>query len=141
VSDQGEPTAPRTPRKMRPRSALEVRWRQLRNPPPPVVRAVVADTAVALAGGLLLLLYDLALTRGVPLPGGDLRTLAIGIYVIVVLAVGTLLTYLWVPLPSGASGVRRRSAWSGLLGLFAALPIAYLMLVLIFQVLGPLLGP
>jgi hypothetical protein len=140
VSSQGDPIAPRTPHEVRPRSALEVRWRQLRNPPAPVLRAVVADTAVALVGGVLLLLYDLALTRGGALPGGDLRTLAVAVYLIVVLAVGSLLTYLWVLLPSGASGIRRRSAWSGLLGFFAALPIAYLVLVLVFQVVGPLLG-
>jgi hypothetical protein len=140
VSRQGDPIAPRTPHGQRPRSALEVRWRQLRNPPAPVLRAVVADSAVALVGGVLLLFYDLALRGGPALPGGDLRTLAVAIYLIVVLAVGSLLTYLWVPLPSGASGIRRRSAWSGLLGLFAALPIAYLVLVLVFQVLGPLLG-
>lgn len=140
MSGQGDPLAPRTTREARPRSALEIRWRQLRNPPTPVLRAVIADSAVALVGGALLLLYDLALTRGGRLPGGDLRTAAVASYVIVVLAVGSLLTYLWVPLPSGTSGGRRRSAWSGLLGFFAALPIAYLVLVLVFQVAGPLLG-
>ncbi|HMJ80416.1 MAG TPA: hypothetical protein VK592_05180 [Candidatus Dormibacteraeota bacterium] len=118
-----------------------MRWRQLRNPPVPVVRAIVADSAVAMVGGLLLLLYDLALSRGVDLPGDDLRAAAVTVYVVVVLTVGSLLTYLWVPLPTGASGVRRRSPWSALLGLFAALPIAYLVLVLVFQIVRPLLGP
>ena len=36
-----EPTPPR--REVRQRSELEVRWRQARNAPPPVVRAVLAN--------------------------------------------------------------------------------------------------
>jgi hypothetical protein len=51
---------------------------------------------------------------------------------------GSLLTWLWVPQPG--PGGRRRSAWSAMLGLFAALPIAYFVLVIVFQVIGPLLG-
>jgi hypothetical protein len=54
--------------------------------------------------------------------------------------VGSVLTYLWVELPSGASGEKRRSAWAGVLGLFAAIPIVYLVLVLIFQIAKPLFG-
>ena len=46
---------------------------------------------------------------------------------------------LWVELPVGRSGERRRSAWAGLLGLFAGVPIAYLSLVVIFQLVMPLL--
>jgi hypothetical protein len=110
------------------RSWLDVRLRQLRNPPPPIWRAVIADLAVALLGGALLYLYALANEDS------DLSPLVV-LYVAVVIMVGSALTYLWVELPSGASGVRRRSAWSGLLGLFAAVPIAYLVLVLVFQVL------
>lgn len=116
------------------RSWLDVRWRQLRNPPPPVLRAVLANLAVALVAGIALLAYDL-LT-----PTAQMAPL-IAIYVIGVIAVGSLLTYLWVELPTGASGERRRSGWAAVLGLFAALPIVYLVLVLLFQIVKPLLTP
>ena len=56
------------------------------------------------------------------------------------IVVGSVLTYLWVELPTGASGEKRRSAWAGVLGLFAAIPIVYLVLVVLFQVVAPLLG-
>jgi hypothetical protein len=124
----------------RQRSWLEIRWRQFRNPPPPVLRAVVADLAVAAVGGILLLAYDVAIARGVPLPGGDLRTLAGAAFVVTVLVAGSMLTYLLVELPSGSRAIRRRSGWSALLGLFAALPVAYLTLVIVFQILRPMLG-
>src|SRR3954452_4365801 len=110
------------------RSWLEVQWRKTRNPPPPVLRAVLANLAVAGGGGVLLLTY--ALTA----PTADLAPW-IALYVFVVLVAGSVLTYLWVKLPSGASGERRRSIWSGVLGLFAAVPIAYIVLVVVFQVL------
>jgi hypothetical protein len=116
---------------VRGRSPLEVRWRRLRNPPPPVVRAVLADLAIAAIGGLVLLVYD---------PPADLVALVITAYVLAVMVAGSLLTYLWVELPTGASGVRRRSAWAGMLGLFASLPIAYLVLVVVYQLIKPLLG-
>ncbi|HUG47197.1 MAG TPA: hypothetical protein VMP67_02175 [Candidatus Limnocylindria bacterium] len=116
----------------RQRSWLEVRWRQLRNPPPPVLRAVLANLALAGVGGLLLLVADLTLPADVLAP-------LIGVYLLVVLAGGSLLTYIWVELPTGASGVRRRSGWAALLGLFAALPICYLVLVAVFQVVRPLI--
>jgi hypothetical protein len=127
---------------VRERGWLEVRWRQFRNAPQPVVRAVVADLAVAIVGVLVLLAYDVALSRGAALPGGDLRVGAFAAYVILVCGLGALLTYLWVPLPSGSAPAseRRRSWWSGMLGLFAALPIIYLVLVVAFQVIRPLLG-
>lgn len=117
---------------VRQRSELEIRWRQTRNAPPPVVRAVVANIAVATVGGIILLLFDW-------LAAGDLRGLAPIIYVIVVIVSGTVLTYLWVELPTGASGERRRSPWAGVLGFFASIPIVYLSLVIIFQILRPLL--
>ena len=116
------------------RSWLEVRWRQLRNPPPPVLRAVLANLAVAIAGGLLLLAYD-------SLTDGSGTALATVVYVAVVILAGSLLTYLWVELPTGASGVRRRSAWAAILCFFAAIPIVYLVLVVIFQVIAPLIRP
>ncbi len=121
------------------RSWLAVRWRQLRNPPPPVLRAVLANVVVAVAAAVPLLGYDVALTSGPTLPGGDLRPLAFTAYVVGVALVGSLLTYLWVLLPTGASGVRRRSGWSAMLGFFASLPVAYLVLVVAFQVVRPLL--
>lgn len=113
------------------RSELEVRWRQARNAPPPIVRAIVADAGVAVVGGVVLLAWDLA--SG----GADLGAFAL--YVFVVAAAGSLLTYLWAPLPSGASGERRRSPWAAMLGLFAAFPVVYIVLVVAFQVVRPLL--
>ncbi|MDQ3871657.1 MAG: hypothetical protein M3301_08605 [Chloroflexota bacterium] len=126
------------------RSWLAVRWRQLRNPPPPVLRAVLANLVVAVAAAVPLLGYDVALTSGPrtsrpTLPGGDLRPLAFTAYVVGVALAGSLLTYLWVLLPTGASGLRRRSGWSAMLGFFASLPVAYLVLVVAFQVVRPLL--
>ncbi len=112
---------------------FEARWRQLKNPPPPVLRAVLANLIVALVLGIALLIYDLLV------PNAGMAPL-IALYVVVVIAVGSLLTYLWVELPTGASGERRRSAWAGVLGLFAAIPIVYLVLVLLFQIIAPLLG-
>ena len=101
-----------------------------------MVRAVLSSTAVAAALGILFLGYDLALDAGADLPGGDLRVLAGFLFVVAVATLGSWLTYLVVPQP-GRPGVR--SGWSAALGLFAALPIAYLALVLLFQVLKPLL--
>ncbi|HKZ92522.1 MAG TPA: hypothetical protein VJZ50_10325 [Candidatus Limnocylindrales bacterium] len=124
-------------REVRPRSELEVRWRQARNPPPPVVRAVLANLAVAIVGGIVLLLTDWLASRDV-LPA-DLVALAPLVYVAVVIVSGSLLTYLWVELPTGRAGERRRSGWSAVLGFFASIPIVYLSLVVIFQVLRPLL--
>ena len=115
------------------RSWLDVRMRQLRNPPPPVLRAVLANLAVAAVGGALLLTY------GVVDPTADLAPLVV-IFVVVVMLAGSVLTYLWVRLPSGSSGVRQRSGWAAMLGFLASLPIAYLVLVVALQVLRPLLG-
>jgi hypothetical protein len=84
--------------------------------------------------------YDIALSRGVPLPGGDLRVLAIAVYVLLVLTIGSIVTYLVVPQPIGAGTVRRRTAWSAALGFFAAVPIAYLVLVAAVQIIRPLFG-
>ncbi len=122
------------------RSWLEVRLRQARNPPPPVLRAVLADLAVASLGGLLLVLYDLSLARGLDAPANDLRGPLTALYVAVVVIVGSLLTWLWVDMPGGATGRRRRTPWAALLGFFAALPISYLVLVVAFDIVRPLLG-
>ena len=121
------------------RSRWAIRWRQFRNAPRPVVRAVGANLAVAIVLGLLYLAYDVALTRGARLPGGDLKTLAVVLDVALVLGLGSLITYLIVPLPRGSGDRATRTGWSAALGLFAAVPIAYLVLVVASQVLKPLL--
>jgi len=132
------PPGPPARPEVRQRSELEVRWRQARNAPPPVVRAVLANVAVAGIGGIVLLLVDWLASQGV-LPGAW-ASVAPVIYVVVVIVSGSLLTYLWVELPTGRAGERRRSGWSAVLGLFASIPIVYLALVIIFQVIRPLLG-
>ena len=120
------------------RSWLDVRVRQARNPPPPVYRAVVANLAVAIVGAVILLAYDWLAARDPSLP--DIGAALTAIYVVVVLVVGSTLTYLWVELPTGAGTEKRRSPWAGLLGFFAAVPIVYLVLVVALQVVQPALG-
>lgn len=115
------------------RSWWEVRWRQLRNPPPPVFRAVVANLVIAAAGGAALLVYALSQ------PVGTNLAPAVALFVVGVVAAGSVLTYVWVELPTGAAGARRRSAWAALLGMFAALPIAYLAVIVVLQILAPAL--
>lgn len=128
----------RAGRPIRERSWLEVRWRQFRGAPRPVVRAVASSLVVAVVLGLAYLAYDVALTNGTDLPGGDLRTLAVAAYVVAVIGVGTVVTYLVVPQPTGSGDRRTRTLWSAALGFFAAVPIAYLVLVVEAQVLKPL---
>jgi hypothetical protein len=123
------------------RSEVEVRWRQFRHAPRPVVRAVLSSLIVASLAGLGYLAYDVALSRGASLPGGDLRLLFLAAYVLLVLVSGSLVTYLVVPQPSGSGAPGRRSPWSAALGLFAAVPICYLVLVVIVQILRPLFVP
>jgi hypothetical protein len=130
---------PAPQRPVRERSWFEIRWRQFRNAPRPVVRAVASSLVVAVVLGLGLLAYDVALARGATLPGGDLLTLAIAVDVVAVVAVGTIATYLIVPQPTGSGERRTRTVWSAALGFFAAIPIAYLVLVVESQVLKPLL--
>ena len=77
------------------RSWLEVRWRQFKNPPQPVFRAVTVNLAVAIVGGLLLLVYAVAA------PAADL-TPWIALYVVVVIVAGSLATYVWVAWGFGA---------------------------------------
>ena len=124
-------------REVRQRSELEIRWRQARNAPPPVVRAVLANVAVAFLGGIVLLISDW-LTSGGALPVW-VRDLGPLVYVAVVIVSGTVFTYLWVELPTGVPGEKRRSPWAGVLGFFASIPIVYLALVIIFEILRPLL--
>ena len=125
---------------VRRRSQVEIRWRQFRNAPRPVVRAVLSSLVVAAVLGLGYLLYDLAIRRGARLPGGDLRTLYLALDVCLVLAVGSIVTWLIVPQPRGSGTTTRRSGWSAALGFFAAVPVCYLVLVVVVQVLEPLLG-
>jgi hypothetical protein len=122
------------------RSWAEVRWRQFRQAPRPIVRAVAASLSVAVGLAVAYLAYDVALSRGAVLPGGDLRTLAITAYVAIVLVSGSVITYLVVPQPTGSGTVAHRSLWSAALGFFAAVPVAYLVLVAAVQVIRPLFG-
>jgi hypothetical protein len=104
-----------------------------------VFRAVASSLGVALAMGAAYLAYDVALSRGASLPGGDLRLGAAALYVAGVLIAGSVITWLIVPLPRGSGARSTRTPWSAALGLFAAVPIAYLVLVVAIQVLKPLL--
>jgi hypothetical protein len=106
-----------------------------------VFRAVVSSLSIAIILGVAFLAYDLALDRGVALPGGDLRLLALAVYVIVVCVAGAVVTWAVVPLPSGSGPDRRtRTPWSLALGLFAAVPIAYLVLVVLHEIIKPFLA-
>ena len=123
------------------RGFFEVRWRQFRRAPRPVFRAVMTSLSVALVLGILFLVYDVVLDRGAVLPGGDLRLLALTLYVAVVLMAGAVLTFLVVPLPTGAGDRHAtRTPWSLALGLFAAIPIAYLVLVVLHELVKPLIA-
>jgi hypothetical protein len=124
---------------VRRRSEVEIRWRQFRHAPRPVVRAVLSSLVVALVLGLGYLVYDIALRRGAALPGGDLRTLYLALDIAIVLVVGSVVTWLVVPQPRGSSASTTRSPWGAALGFFAAVPVCYLVLVLVVQVLEPLL--
>jgi hypothetical protein len=135
MSDRRDPAA-MPPR----RSWAEIRWRQFRGAPRPVVRAVAASLIVATALAVVYLAYDVALSRGADLPGGDLRLLAVTVYVVAVLAIGSLVTWLVVPQPTGSGTTVRRNGWSAALGFFAAVPIAYLVMVVAVQVVKPLLA-
>jgi hypothetical protein len=125
---------------VRRRSWAEVRWRQFRNAPRPVVRAVASSLAVAVVFAAAYVVYDVALSRGIALPGGDLRVRAVTLYVVLVLLIGSLVTWLIVPLPSGAASTGKRTVWSAALGFFAAVPIAYLVMVAAVQIVRPLFG-
>ena len=132
------PVRPTQP--VRRRGWAEIRWRQFRNAPRPVVRAVASSLVVAVVLAVAYLAYDVALERGAVLPGGDLRTLAVALYVAVVLMTGTVVTWLVVPQPTGSGTVKRRTAWSAALGFFAAVPIAWLVIIAAIQLVRPLLG-
>jgi hypothetical protein len=99
----------------------------------------VSSLAVAIVCGLVYLAYDVTISRGVSLPGGDLRALGVLLDVGIVLGAGSVITWLVVPLPTGAGTRAVRTPWSAALGLLAAVPISYLVLVVVVQVLKPLL--
>jgi hypothetical protein len=100
----------------------------------------MSSLVVALVLGISFLAYDIALDGGATLPGGDLRLAFLAIYVLAVVVVGSVVTWLVVPLPSGSGGQRAtRTPWSLALGLFAAVPIAYLVLVALHEIVKPLL--
>ncbi|MBA2382785.1 MAG: hypothetical protein H0V73_11805 [Chloroflexi bacterium] len=134
------PVGPVRPPEVRRRSWLEIRWRQFRYAPRPVVRAVLSSLVVAIVLGLGFLAYDVAIRRGVVLPGGDLRTLYLAADIAIVLVAGSVVTWLVVPQPRGSGTTATRSAWSAALGFFAAVPVCYLVLVMVVQVLEPLIG-
>jgi hypothetical protein len=143
TGDPARPAAPAaTPAATPPprRSWAEIRWRQFRNAPRPVVRAVLSSLIVAIVLATAYLAYDVAISRGADLPGGDLRVLVIAIVIAAVLITGSVVTYLVVPLPRGSADRSRRSPWSAALGFFAAVPICYLVLVVAVQILKPLLS-
>ena len=75
------------------------------------MRAVTASLSLAVVLAAIYLAYDVALTHGADLPGGDLRVLALAGYVAIVLTGGSLVTWLVVPQPTGVSTVVRRSGW------------------------------
>ena len=104
------------------------------------MRAVASSLIVAVVLAVAYVAYDVALSRGAVLPGGDLRLLAVALYAVLVLLIGSVVTYLIVPQPTGSGTVVRRSAWSAALGFFAAVPIAWLVMVVAVQVIRPLLG-
>ena len=133
------PVGSRSPGAVRQRSWAQVRWRQFRHAPRPIVRAVLSSLVVAVILAVLYLAYDLAVAHGAILPGGDLRTLYLLVDVVVVLISGSVVTWLVVPQPRGSGTSTTRSAWSAALGFFAAVPVSYLVLVILVQVIEPLL--
>jgi hypothetical protein len=140
TAPSGAAGRPKPPVPVRQRSWAEVRWRQFRHAPRPVVRAVLSSLIVAIALATSYVVYDVALSRGAVLPGGDLRVLALAGYALLVLVVGSVVTYLVVPQPTGSGTTRRRSGWSAALGFFAAVPIAWLVMVAATQIVRPMLG-
>jgi len=134
------PADRRPPAEIRRRGWFEVRRRQLRRAPRPVVRAVVSSLTIALVLGVAYLAYDIALDRGAVLPGGDLRVGFLVAYVVIVVAVGSIVTWLIVPMRAGSNATgTTRTPWSAALGMLAAVPIAYLVLVALHEIVKPLL--
>ena len=96
--------------------------------------ALVVQTGLAAVVGIVL---AREFGRG---PETDGFFAAYGVYVVLVLVLGAVITYLVVPQPTGSGTIVRRSRWSAALGFFAAVPIAYLVMVVAVQVVRPWLG-
>ena len=108
--------------------------------PAPVVRAVAASLSVAVVLAVLYLAYDVALSRGAACPAatcGRWRSRCTSSSCSSSAASSPTSSSRSRP----ASGtVARRNGWSAALGFFAAVPIAYLVLVVAVQVIRPLIG-
>ena len=100
----------------------------------------MSSLSVALVLGVLFLAYDIALDRGADLPGGDLR-LAGPRRVRAARAGGRGVRDVAGGAAAHRAGATRRTRtpWSLALGLFAAVPIAYLVLVVLHEMIKPLL--
>jgi hypothetical protein len=99
----------------------------------------MVSLVVAIVAGAIYLVADVAGSGpGSTSAATGSRPVMLLVYVVVVLAAGAIGTYLLVEQPTGAGGRPRRSAWSAALGLFAAIPIAYLVFVVYAQILRPL---
>jgi hypothetical protein len=101
---------------------------------------VLSSLIIAIVLGVAYVAYDVALGRGARLPGGDLRVAAVAGYVAIVLGAGSVITWLFVPQPTGSGSRAVRTPWSAALGFFAAVPICYLVLVVLVQLIRPLFG-
>ena len=124
----------------RPRlSWLEVRWRQFRNAPRPVFRAVASSFVVAALFGAGYLANDVAIGPGAGPAGDTSRLLAAVVAAVGVLVAGSFFTWLLVPLPRGSGTRATRTPWSAALGLFAAIPMVYFMF-LVISIVRPLFG-
>ena len=121
---RGDPASPTEP--ARRRSPVEIRWRQFRNAPRPVVRAVLSEPDRRDRPRRRL---SRLRRRDQPRRGAARRRPAV-LFVArprssrSSSSTGSVVTYLVVPLPRGSGERGRRSAWSAALGLFAAVPIA-----------------
>ncbi|HJP88517.1 MAG TPA: hypothetical protein VJ850_05725 [Candidatus Limnocylindrales bacterium] len=121
------------------RSWLGIRWRQFRNAPRPVFRAVASSFVIAALFGAGYLANDVALAGQ---SGADADARRLGAAVICALGVlvaGAFFTWLLVPLPRGSGTRATRTPWSAALGLFAAIPMVYFMFLLI-SIIRPLFG-
>ena len=119
---------------------LEVRWRQFRNAPRPVVRAVGASLTWRSCWPRLPRLRRCHEPRRASSPAATCGRWRYPLRGRWSWLIGTVVTYLIVPQPTGRARVTRRTAWSAALGFFAAVPIAYLVLVVAIQIIRPLLG-
>jgi hypothetical protein len=98
---------------------------------------VAASLSVAVVLAILYVAYDVALSRGAtclrrPANPGDRRLHRPRP------VIGSVVTYLIVPQPTGSGSVTQRNAGAPLV--FAAVPIAYLVMVVAVQIVRPILG-